>query len=120
MVDILAGGDQDAEPGARLTCHLLLRLFRVPRGVASPFHLSGNKGTYVKASCDRHLLAAAHDNIDVGAVLAVLKAMLALGKNFIFNCVHIIVLVLCVIFQCFNICISIKTNFCPRSVFHLG
>ena len=36
---------------------------------------------YVKASCDRHLLAAAHDNIDVGGVLAVLKAILALGKH---------------------------------------
>ena len=35
----------------------------------------------MKASCDRHLLAAAHDSIDVGAVLAVLKAMLALGRN---------------------------------------
>ena len=77
---IAGGGDQDAEPGARLTCHLLLRLFRVPKGVASPFHLSGAKGMYVKASCDRHLLAAAHDNIDVGAVLAVLKAILALGE----------------------------------------
>ena len=81
LILFLAGGGQDAEPGARLTCHLLLRLFRVPRGVASPFPLSGNKGTYVKASCDRHLLAAAHDSIDVGAVLAVLKAMLALGRN---------------------------------------
>lgn len=33
----------------------------------------------IKLSCDRHLLAAAHKNIDVGPVLAVLKGILVVG-----------------------------------------
>jgi hypothetical protein len=35
----------------------------------------------IKRSCDKHLLAAAHDSITVGPVLAVLKAMLVLSKH---------------------------------------
>jgi mediator of RNA polymerase II transcription subunit 12 len=80
---ISAGGDQDAEPGARLTCHLLLRLFKVSHASNNPYPGGNKRGTYVKASSDRHLLAAVHNNIDVGAVLAVLKAMLALGIVFL-------------------------------------
>ncbi|XP_060562886.1 mediator of RNA polymerase II transcription subunit 12-like protein [Ruditapes philippinarum] len=76
-----AGGDQDAEPGARLTCHLLLRLFKVSHASNNPYPGGNKRGTYVKASSDRHLLAAVHNNIDVGAVLAVLKAMLALADS---------------------------------------
>jgi len=34
----------------------------------------------IRSSCDRHLLAAAHNSIEVGAVFAVLKAILMLGK----------------------------------------
>ena len=75
-----AGGDQDAEPGARLTCHLLLRLFCVSHKHHRSPYQSNKRSIYVKASCDRHLLAAVHNNIGLGAVLAVLKAMLALGK----------------------------------------
>ncbi|KAL3848034.1 hypothetical protein ACJMK2_018917 [Sinanodonta woodiana] len=75
-------GDQDAEPGARLTCHLLLCLFKIPRSVHSPHQTTGHKGVgNIRASCDRHLLAAAHDNIDTGAFLAVLKANLVLGDS---------------------------------------
>lgn len=33
----------------------------------------------IKLSCDRHLLAAAHKNIAVGPVLAVLKGILVVG-----------------------------------------
>lgn len=33
----------------------------------------------IYSSCDRHLLAAAHNSIEVGAVFAVLKAILMLG-----------------------------------------
>uniref|UniRef100_A0A8C0ER01 Mediator complex subunit 12L n=1 Tax=Bubo bubo TaxID=30461 RepID=A0A8C0ER01_BUBBB len=33
----------------------------------------------IRSSCDRHLLAAAHNSIEVGAVFAVLKAILMLG-----------------------------------------
>ncbi|XP_064639525.1 mediator of RNA polymerase II transcription subunit 12-like protein isoform X2 [Lineus longissimus] len=76
-----AGGDQDAEPGARLTCHLLLRLFKTDQSDStSPFPNMKNMCN-IKASCDRHLLAAAHDSITVGAVLAVLKAILVLGDS---------------------------------------
>ncbi|XP_032668438.1 mediator of RNA polymerase II transcription subunit 12 isoform X2 [Odontomachus brunneus] len=81
--------DMEAEAGARLTCHLLLRLFKTvecPQPAlysvsTSPHPLpSGNsRGYSIKLSCDRHLLAAAHNNIRVGPVLAVLKAILVVG-----------------------------------------
>ncbi|KAI8498739.1 Mediator of RNA polymerase II transcription subunit 12-like protein, partial [Branchiostoma belcheri] len=75
-----AGGDQDAEPGARLTCHLLLHLFR--RGSPEPVDAKkpGHRNIFhIRSSCDRHLLYAAHNSMSVGAVLAVLKAVLMLG-----------------------------------------
>ncbi|XP_041350095.1 mediator of RNA polymerase II transcription subunit 12-like protein isoform X2 [Gigantopelta aegis] len=79
-----AGGDQDAEPGARLTCHLLLRLFKtshlIMTGVPS-FCNSMKEPSMIKASCDCHLLEAAHDSITLGPVLAVLKAILVLGDS---------------------------------------
>ncbi|XP_010179374.1 PREDICTED: mediator of RNA polymerase II transcription subunit 12-like protein, partial [Mesitornis unicolor] len=73
-----ACGDPDAEPGARVTCRLLLHLFRTPQLCPFP------QGTVklfpgIRSSCDRHLLAAAHNSIEVGAVFAVLKAILMLG-----------------------------------------
>lgn len=79
-----AGGDQDAEPGARLSCHLLLRLFK-------PSHLTSQQSTgpyttktvpMVHASCDRHLLEASHNSVKLGPMSAVLKAMLILGMLF--------------------------------------
>ncbi|XP_034328936.1 mediator of RNA polymerase II transcription subunit 12-like protein isoform X5 [Magallana gigas] len=76
-----ASGDQDAENGARLTCHILLRLFKTSdMTLTSPGLRPGTKGQCnIKRSCDKHLLAAAHDSITVGPVLAVLKAMLVLS-----------------------------------------
>lgn len=95
------GGDLEAEPGARLTCHLLLCLFRtseLPLSSATvtstpattlysltspgPANLTPNlsRPTYViKHPCDRYLLAAAHSCMRVEAVIAVLKAILVLG-----------------------------------------
>uniref|UniRef100_A0A4W3I3F4 Mediator complex subunit 12L n=1 Tax=Callorhinchus milii TaxID=7868 RepID=A0A4W3I3F4_CALMI len=74
-----ACGDPDAEPGARMTCRLLLHLFRTPQ--VSPFpQANGKSAPGIRSSCDRHLLAAAHNSIEVGAVFAVLKAILMLGK----------------------------------------
>ncbi|KAF7269352.1 mediator complex subunit kohtalo isoform X2 [Rhynchophorus ferrugineus] len=74
------------EAGMRLTCHLLLRLFRTAEGpqpglysVGSPPLTPPRLPLGVRLSCDRHLLAAAHRNIDVGPVLAVLKAVLIVG-----------------------------------------
>ncbi|KAM5165397.1 mediator of RNA polymerase II transcription subunit 12-like protein [Mantella aurantiaca] len=73
-----ACGDPDAEPGARMTCRLLLHLLRTP-----PFSqlgtTNGKLSPVICSSCDRHLLAAAHNSIEVGAVFAVLKAILMLG-----------------------------------------
>ena len=86
------GGRTDTPPeteaGARLSCHLLLRLFKTiecpqpglytvstspnPVNTPGPAHS-------IKLSCDRHLLAAAHKNIGVGPVLAVLKGILIVG-----------------------------------------
>ncbi|GAB6019774.1 hypothetical protein CHUAL_001322 [Chamberlinius hualienensis] len=82
--------DQDAEPGARLTCHLLLRLFKTaefpqPQCYSlgtSPGPIPTKKPNYtIKLSCDRHLLAAAHYSISFGAVLVALKAILFLGDT---------------------------------------
>ncbi|XP_063430577.1 mediator of RNA polymerase II transcription subunit 12-like protein isoform X5 [Mytilus trossulus] len=76
-----ASGDQDAEPGARLTCQILLRLFKTSD--MNTFSWCGSYGKAnvcnIKSSCDKHLLIAAHDSISVGPVLAVLKAMLVLS-----------------------------------------
>ncbi|KAL3207532.1 hypothetical protein MRX96_010017 [Rhipicephalus microplus] len=73
--------DQDAELGARLTCHLLLRLFRTvdsapPAGNATPLP---RPLFLIRSPCDRHLLSAAHSSMRVEPVLAVLKAILLLG-----------------------------------------
>ncbi|NXU51187.1 MD12L protein, partial [Turnix velox] len=73
-----ACGDPDAEPGARMTCRLLLHLFRTPQvGLFSQG--TGKLFPGIRSSCDRHLLAAAHNSMEVGAVFAVLKAILMLG-----------------------------------------
>ncbi|XP_040469200.1 mediator of RNA polymerase II transcription subunit 12-like protein isoform X12 [Falco naumanni] len=73
-----ACGDPDAEPGARMTCRLLLHLFRTPQ-VCLFSQGTGKLFPGIRSSCDRHLLAAAHNSIEVGAVFAVLKAILMLG-----------------------------------------
>ncbi|XP_072474419.1 mediator of RNA polymerase II transcription subunit 12-like protein isoform X5 [Notamacropus eugenii] len=73
-----ACGDPDAEPGARMTCRLLLHLFRTPQVCLLP-QATGKPFPGIRSSCDRHLLAAAHNSIEVGAVFAVLKAILMLG-----------------------------------------
>ncbi|KAJ6669387.1 hypothetical protein lerEdw1_008196, partial [Lerista edwardsae] len=90
-----ACGDPDAEPGARMTCRLLLHLFRTPEVSLLPTGKSqikesnykkvvcssslGKSFPGIQSSCDRHLLSAAHNSIEVGAVFAVLKAILMLG-----------------------------------------
>ena len=97
--------DPEAEAGARLTCHLVLRLFKTSDAPhpacysnsshsvnASPHHTLQQQQTTtttttattslgVKLACDRHLLAATHNSISVGPVLAVLKAILVLADR---------------------------------------
>lgn len=72
-------------PGARLTCHLVLKLFKtieIPQPGMYSVSTSPNPLTAVgsssniKLSCDRHLLIGAHKNVPLEAVLAVLKAIL--------------------------------------------
>lgn len=82
----LDNGSGSSEGGMRLTCHLLLRLFRTAEGpqpglysVGSPPLTAPRPPLGVRLSCDRHLLAAAHRNVHVGPVLAVLKAVLIVG-----------------------------------------
>ncbi|XP_059544106.1 mediator of RNA polymerase II transcription subunit 12-like protein isoform X2 [Myotis daubentonii] len=79
-----ACGDADAEPGARMTCRLLLHLFRAPQACLLP-QAAGKTYPGIRSSCDRHLLAAAHNSIEVGAVFAVLKAIMMLGDAKIGN-----------------------------------
>ncbi|RWS30264.1 mediator of RNA polymerase II transcription subunit 12-like protein, partial [Leptotrombidium deliense] len=99
------GGGQFAEPGARLSCHLLLCLFRTSDHPISSTVLvstpattlysltspgpstlvmgnSGQRSLYIiKHPCDRYLLAAAHSSMRVEAVLTVLKAILVLADS---------------------------------------
>ena len=75
----------EAETGARLSCHLLLRLFK-PSYLIAPQNSGVSSSTktnppLIRNSCDRHLLEAAHLFIGVGPMLAVLKAMLKLGRS---------------------------------------
>jgi mediator of RNA polymerase II transcription subunit 12 len=98
-------GAEDAESGARLTCHLLLCLFKTSEAPLSsntmtsfatssrysltspgPLVLSTTppnptqRPLYIlKYSCDRYLLAAAHSTLRIEVVLTVLKAILVLG-----------------------------------------
>ncbi|KAJ0181317.1 hypothetical protein K1T71_003402 [Dendrolimus kikuchii] len=87
---VISGNPANApspDTGARLTCHLLLRLFKTvdtPQpGLYSVSTSPGPGGSAagVRLSCDRHLLAAAHKNIGVGPVLATLKAILMVGDS---------------------------------------
>ncbi|ODN03528.1 Mediator of RNA polymerase II transcription subunit 12-like protein, partial [Orchesella cincta] len=66
--------DPDTEAGARLTCHLLLSLFKTQDCVTTV----GNPSV-LRLSCDRRLLSATHSSVTLGAVLAALKAMLLLA-----------------------------------------
>ncbi|XP_022706547.1 mediator of RNA polymerase II transcription subunit 12-like protein isoform X2 [Varroa jacobsoni] len=68
----------EAEPGARMSCHMLLRLFRTVEATGGTVPV----GRFlIKAACDRHLLLAAHNSMRVEPVLAVLKAILLLGET---------------------------------------
>ena len=77
--------------GARLSCHLLLKLFKTVEpdfqehsmfysvGSPSPMPRPSVHSSGIKYSCDRQLLSSAHRNITVGAIIAILKAILVLG-----------------------------------------
>lgn len=77
----------EVEASARLTCHILLRLFQAieyPQpGMysvsTSPIQTSGPMLSNIKLSCDRLLLGGAHKNISVAPLLAVLKAILVVA-----------------------------------------
>lgn len=79
----------EVEASARLTCHILLRLFQAieyPQpgcGMysvsTSPIQTSGPMHSNIKLSCDRLLLGGAHKSISVAPVLAVLKAILVVA-----------------------------------------
>lgn len=109
--------DSKIEAGARLTCHLVLRLFRTfdsPNptlygsfhSVAASPHSSlqplQSSQVGVKLACDRHLLASLHNYIAVGPVLAVLKAILVLADRMPSDGEH---------FSEFNLRISLNSEF---------
>jgi len=81
----------EAEAGARLSLHLLRKLFGTVESFQPCFYTIASPRAYpsnplgIKLSCDRHLLAATHANISsgilVGAIIAVLKALLVLGHS---------------------------------------
>lgn len=91
---MIAGGaeNQDAEQGARLTCHILLRLLDESTDHMSHDHSSALKFPFPFpfsfSSPDHHLLAAAHETIGIGAVLAVFKAMLKLSEAGLFVLIY--------------------------------
>ena len=82
---------EETEIGARLSCHLLLKLFQTVEpdfqehsmfysvGSPSPMPRPSAHSSGIKYSCDRQLLSSAHRNITVGAIIAILKAILVLG-----------------------------------------
>ncbi|KAF2359628.1 Mediator complex subunit Med12 [Trinorchestia longiramus] len=91
-------GNPEVEPGARLSCHLLLRIFQSidssqpaqycpgsPSSSSSGVGGSSGGGAAgaaqrnVRLSCDRHLLVAAHLTFNMEPVLAFLKAMLVVS-----------------------------------------
>lgn len=77
----------ETESSARLTCHILLRLFQAieyPQAAmysvsTSPIQSIGPMNSNIKLSCDRLLLGGAQKNILVAPVLAVLKAILVVA-----------------------------------------
>ena len=84
----------EAEAGARLSIHLLRRLFGTVESfqpcfysIASPRPGAGypTNAPGIKLSCDRHLLASTHSSVSsgiiLGAIVAVLKALLVLGHS---------------------------------------
>lgn len=79
----------EVEASVRLTCHILLRLFQAieyPQpGMysvsTSPIQVIGPMHSNIKLSCDRLLLGGAHKNIDIGPLLAVLKAILVVADS---------------------------------------
>ncbi|XP_016409178.1 mediator of RNA polymerase II transcription subunit 12-like [Sinocyclocheilus rhinocerous] len=75
-----ACSEQDSEPGARLTCRILLHLFRTPQRNPCPQDgTKSDKSTVgIRSSCDRHLLAASQNSIVVGAVFAVMQCYFVL------------------------------------------
>uniref|UniRef100_A0A6I8P1J0 Mediator complex subunit 12 n=1 Tax=Ornithorhynchus anatinus TaxID=9258 RepID=A0A6I8P1J0_ORNAN len=74
-----ACSEQDSEPGARLTCRILLHLFKTPQ--LNPCQPDYKPAVGIRSSCDRHLLAASQNRIVDGAVFAVLKAVFVLGRR---------------------------------------
>jgi len=58
---------------------MLLRLFQMMNTMPTCSSDAKRGSVFVRSSCDRHLLEAAHKRINVGAVVAVLKAILMLG-----------------------------------------
>uniref|UniRef100_A0A3B4B7V0 Mediator complex subunit Med12 domain-containing protein n=1 Tax=Periophthalmus magnuspinnatus TaxID=409849 RepID=A0A3B4B7V0_9GOBI len=77
-----ACSEQDSEPGARLTCRILLHLFKTPQRNPVPQDgIKSNSSVGIRSSCDRHLLAASQNSIVVGAVFAVLKAVFMLDAE---------------------------------------
>ena len=81
----------EAEAGARLSIHLLRRLFGTVESFQPCFYTIASPRAYpsnplgIKLSCDRHLLASTHSNVSsgiiLGAIVAVLKALLVLGHS---------------------------------------
>ena len=84
IVIVIGAENQEAEPGARLTCHLLLRLLDESTDLMSHDHSSALKFPF-RTSPDNHLLSAAHESIRFGPLLAVFKAMLKLSEAGIYR-----------------------------------
>eukprot|EP00095_Tigriopus_kingsejongensis_P004973 maker-scaffold96_size378025-snap-gene-2.33 protein:Tk04973 transcript:maker-scaffold96_size378025-snap-gene-2.33-mRNA-1 annotation:"mediator of rna polymerase ii transcription subunit 12" len=78
---------KESERGARLSCQLLMKLFESVDIYQPTIHFASQSShskpaahpSGIYSSCDRHLLSSAHRNITVGAIIAVLKAILVLG-----------------------------------------
>lgn len=71
-------GGQGGESGARLTLHILLRVFKANSSLTNGL---SSRSTYIKSSCDLHLLIAANRSTHISPLLAVLKLILVLANT---------------------------------------
>lgn len=69
---------QQAESGARLSLHILLRVFKASTSLTDGL---AQRSTYIKSSCDLHLLIAANRSVPIRPLLAILKLILVLANT---------------------------------------
>lgn len=71
-------GESGGESGARLTLHILLKIFKASTRLAAGL---ADRSTFIKNSCDLHLLVTANRSIQISPLLAMVKAILVVANT---------------------------------------